>query len=84
MQSEINIKIKDKAPNVYFKELIDQCNSKELKYGGINNLDELNNNLKENCIPKEVFNMDVNNYNEFLELRRKLMAEKIKEYYYKL
>lgn len=84
MQSEINIKIKDKAPNVYFKELIDQCNSKELKYGGINNLDELNNNLKENCIPKEVFNMDVNNYNEFLELRRKLMAEKIRDYYYKL
>ena len=25
--------------------------------------------------------MDIDNYNEFLELRRRLMAEKIKEYY---
>lgn len=84
MQSEINIKIKDKSPDVYFNELIEQCKSEELQYGGINNLQELNNNLEENCIPKEVFNMDINNYNEFLEMRRKLMAEKIREFYYKL
>ena len=32
-------------------------------------------NLGENCIPLEVFNMNINNYNEFLELRRRLMAE---------
>ena len=41
-------------------------------------------NLGENCIPLEVFNMNINNYNEFLELRRRLMAEKIKEYYYSI
>lgn len=84
MQSEINIKIKDKSPDVYFNELIEQCKSEELQYGGINNLQELNNNLEENCIPKEVFNMNINNYNEFLEMRRKLMAKKIREFYYKL
>lgn len=84
MQSEINIKIRDKSPKVYFNELIKQCNSEELQYGGINNLEEFSDNLEENCIPKEVFNMDIDNYNEFLELRRKLMAEKIREFYYKL
>lgn len=84
MQSEINIKIRDKSPKVYFNELIEQCSSGELQYGGINDLEELNDNLKENCIPKEVFNMNIDNYNEFLELRRKLMAEKIREFYYKL
>lgn len=84
MKSEINIKIRDKAPKVYFNDLINQCNSRELQYGGINNLEELNDNLEENCIPKEVFNMDINNYNEFLESRRKLIAEKIREFYYKL
>ncbi|WP_302538815.1 DUF262 domain-containing protein [uncultured Clostridium sp.] len=84
MQSEINIKISDKSPDKYFNELIEQCNNGEIKYGGINNIDELNNNLNENCIPREVFNMNIDNYNEFLELRRRLMAEKIKEYYYKL
>lgn len=84
MQSEINIRISDKSPDKYFNELIEQCNNGEIKYGRINNIDELNNNLNENCIPREVFNMNIDNYNEFLELRRRLMAEKIKEYYYKL
>ena len=84
MQSEINIRISDKSPDKYFNELIEQCNIWEIKYGGIDNIDELNNNLNENCIPREVFNMNIDNYNEFLELRRRLMAEKIKEYYYKL
>ena len=84
MQSEINIRISDKSPDKYFNELIEQCNNGEIKYGGINNIDELNNKLNENCIPREVFNMNIDNYNEFLELRRRLMAEKIKEYYYKL
>lgn len=84
MQSEINIRISDKSPDKYFNELIEQCNNGEIKYGGINNIDELNNNLNENCIPREVFNMNIDNYNEFLKLRRRLMAEKIKEYYYKL
>ena len=84
MQSEINIRISDKSPDKYFNELIEQCNNGEIKYGEINNIDELNNNLNENCIPREVFNMNIDNYNEFLELRRRLMAEKIKEYYYKL
>lgn len=84
MQSEINIKISDKSPDQYFNELIAQCNKGEVKYGAIDNIEELNMNLGENCIPLEVFNMNINNYNEFLELRRRLMAEKIKEYYYKL
>ena len=84
MQSEINIKISDKSPDQYFNELIAQCNEGEVKYGAIDNIEELNMNLGENCIPLEVFNMNINNYNEFLELRRRLMAEKIKEYYYKL
>ena len=66
MQSEINIKISDKSPDKYFNELIEQCNNGEIKYGGINNIDELNNNLNENCIPREVFNMNIDNYNEFL------------------
>lgn len=84
MQSEINIKVSDKSPDIYFKELISQCNGGEIKYGGIDNIDEFNKNLSENCIPQQVFNMSIDNYNEFLELRRKLMADKIKKYYYKL
>ena len=34
----------------------------------------LRDNLHESSIPTEIFNMDFNQYNEFLELRRKQMA----------
>lgn len=84
MQSEMNIKISDDAPNKYFNELKEQCNTGEVKFGGIQNIEDLHQNLKENCIPLEVFDMGIHNYNEFLELRRKLMAQKIREYYERL
>jgi len=80
-QSEINIGIGSKAPSVYFKELYDQCNGGKLKYGGINNIDKLKENMRMNCIPEGIENMD---YIDFLEERRKMMAQKIKEYFFKL
>ena len=84
MQSEINIKIKDKSPNVYFKELIEQCTNNKSFYGGLNNIKDLYINLNENCIPKEIFEYDINDYSKFLEDRRKLMSQAIKKYYFSL
>ncbi|CEQ06452.1 DUF262 domain-containing protein [Paeniclostridium sordellii] len=84
MQSEINIKIRDKAPNVYFGEVKNQCEDKNLVYGGIDSIEELKDNLAQNAIPVDVFDMDINNYQEFLNKRRILMANKIKEYYMNL
>ena len=81
MQSEINIKIKDKAPNVYFGEVKKQCEDGNLIYGGIDSMDELIDNLNQNAIPLDIFDMDVNSYQEFLHKRRLLMADKIKKYY---
>lgn len=80
-QSEINITIGSKAPDVYFKEILDQCNGSKLKYGGIVSLDELKQNMKMHCIPEDIFEMDAKHYQEFLEIRRKLMSLKIKEYF---
>jgi hypothetical protein len=80
-QSEINIAIGAKAPNVYFNELLEQCNGGKLKYGSINTMEELNKNLAMNCIPLSIATMDASKYNEFLEERRKLMALKIKQYF---
>ncbi|MBF8982262.1 DUF262 domain-containing protein [Lutibacter sp. B2] len=84
MQTEINIKVKDKAPNVYFNELKEQSENGKLTYGGIDNYEDLKDNLVQNCIPESIFDMDINNYNEFLEQRRTLIAKKIKDYYYSL
>jgi len=41
-------------------------------------------NFAENCIPRDVFSMDIQDYKEFLNQRRELMARKIKLYYYSL
>jgi hypothetical protein len=84
MQSEINIKVGNKAPNVYFSELKEQCLNGTKKYGGICNLDQLNENLAMNCIPENVFSMSIEDYDDFLELRRKLISKKIKKYYFSL
>ena len=84
MQQEVNIQIGDKSPEVYFEKVLNQCHDKELIYGGINDMSELHNNLKSNCIPESIFTMNIGNYEEFLIARRKLMAEKIKNYYHSL
>ncbi len=83
-QSEINIKIKDKAPNVYMAEMKQQCETKNSVYGGIIEYEDLLANLNESCVPEDIFSMDINNYQEFLEKRRLLMAKKIREYYFNL
>jgi len=81
MQQEINIAVGAKEPAQYFKELKAQCESGQLKYGSIDNYDELLQNLKMHSIPLSIFDATINNYDEFLIERRKLMAEKIKVYY---
>ena len=84
MQSEINVKIGKKPPSVYCDELKEQCNGGELKYGGINDFQVLKDNLKSNCVPDTIFSMDINNYEEFLEQRRLLMAKRMRGYYFSL
>ena len=80
-QSEINIAIGEKAPKIYFDQLMEQCNGGAVKYGGITNETELRENLRIHCIPEGIFNHLADNYDEFLDERRKLMAAKIKSYF---
>ncbi len=84
MQSEINIKIGNKPPKEYFVLINAQMLENNLLVSGLSTEQELLDNLKMNCVPSEIIQMDINNYNDFLILRRKLMATKIKEYYFSL
>lgn len=81
LQTEVNIQIGKKAPCEYMKSIIEQCNGQENKYGAINTIEDLHFNMNENCIPESFINMSIDNYDEFLKERRKLMAQKIKAYY---
>lgn len=73
---------KNKSPKVYFESLIKQCTWKEeLIYGGIDIWDELYRNLDDNDILRKTIEMEVDYYQGFLDMRRKLMANRIKRYY---
>lgn len=81
LDTQVNKSIGKKAPNVYFAEAVKQCETKEITCGSITDLDALKENLAANCIPFEVFGYSHENYEQFLTIRRKLMAQKIKNYY---
>lgn len=80
IQKEINIAIGDTAPTTYFSQLQAGCGNGEPPYGAIDNLEELQENLDVHCIPDGAFE----NYDEFLEERRKLMVTKMRDYYFSL
>ena len=80
-QNEINIAIGDKAPKIYFAELLKQCAGGAKKYGGITKRTELLANLRMSCIPESLIEGVTPDYNDFLEQRRKLMALKIKAWF---
>lgn len=80
-QSEINIAIGDKAPEQYFRELAEQCAGGKKKYGGITDAAELRANLRMSCLSEALLDGGIPAYDDFLEERRKLMAQKIKVWF---
>jgi hypothetical protein len=84
MQSEINIKVGNKSPLDYFELVNRQMAENNRQVSGIGTEQELLENLRMNCIPVEITQMTIDNFTEFLSLRRKLIASKIKEYYFSL
>ena len=80
-QSEINIAIGDKEPEKYFSELKKQCETQAAKYGAIIDIEQLKENLKDNCIPITLLYGTSVTYEDFLKERRFLMANKIRNYF---
>lgn len=80
-QSEINIAIGAKAPEVYFKELADQVSGGKKKYGGITDRTEMLANFRMNCIPESMLEGEAIDYMQFLQERRRLMSLKIKTWF---
>lgn len=84
MQSEINIAIGDKAPSEYFTQLQEQCETQHPLYGGIVDSNYLKDNLRDHCIPVGMETKTIEDYGDFLQERRKMMAHKIRDYYVRL
>lgn len=84
MQSEVNIKVGNKPPKDYFELIKTQIQDENRQVSGLSTKQDLLDNLKMNCVPTEIMDMNINDYQDFLTLRRKLMAKKIKAYYFSL
>ncbi|MBQ3128435.1 MAG: DUF262 domain-containing protein [Clostridia bacterium] len=84
LDTQVNKSIGKQAPCEYFAKALKQCETKIVECGSITELNELKANLEANCIPFEACKMSYEDYEGFLEERRKLMAKKIKSYYYSL
>lgn len=84
LDTQVNKAILNDAPCIYFNKAFEQCETKQLIYGNIIDLDVLRKNMEQNCIPANIIEMEHIDYDSFLNERRKLMAQKIKAYYYSL
>jgi len=78
----INIMIGNKSPKQYFSEIMEKIANGE--NDTFTTEETLFKNLEMNCVTKDIFDMDIKDYEEFLENRRKLMARKIKNFYFSL
>ena len=84
LDTQVNKAVSDDAPYIYFSKALEQCETKQLIYGNITDLDILHKNIEQNCIPANIIEMEHTDYDSFLNERRRLMAQKIKSYYYSL
>ncbi len=81
LDTQVNKAISDDAPCVYFTRAKEQCITKNITLGNISDVELLERNLAENCIPASIDTMDVSSYDSFLIERRKMMAAFIERYY---
>lgn len=81
MQTEINIRVGNKSPKEYFSKIVEDIQNGNTGLTGLSTREDLEKNLLENCVPLSIMSMEVNDYETFLNERRKLMAKKMEEYY---
>ncbi|MBQ4587104.1 MAG: DUF262 domain-containing protein [Clostridia bacterium] len=81
LDTQINKAISDNPPCVYFTQVKQQCETKEVSLGNISDIESFSKNIAENCIPANIDTMDIASYDNFLIERRKLMAALIEKYY---
>ena len=85
-QSEINRAIGN-APPIEYMDLVRQAakaHDKSSSYSSILNEEQLLDNLKQHCIPDNFHNLEYDKYEEFLLTRQKLIAQRLKTYYFSL
>ncbi len=84
LQQEVNIKIGDRAPSDYIATAFEQCETQAPVFGAIIDRVQIERNLRLNCLPVDLLEYELDNYEKFLSNRRAAMAKKIRDYYFSL
>ena len=82
-ESGINQSISDKSPEKYFTEILEGVSKGKAKYGEIKVKKDLEMNMEAHAIPLDVLEYELD-YEDFLENRRALMANLIKDYFQRI
>lgn len=78
----VNIAISDNPPSYYMQEVFDHCSrGQESKYTTLSTWNDVLNNCRQNCLPPDFKDMMIVDYDRFLEKRRVLMAQKIRDFF---
>ena len=78
LRNDINISVSDLAPRKYLGDILSGGNN---HHSDIVNEAEMINNFEDNAIPKILLQAEVDDYDEFLQQRQRLMAEMVRGYY---
>jgi len=79
-----NVKLGKLSPKEYMQKVVDEISYGKFNISTIDNVSLIQNNLLQNELPSNLSELSFEDYSDFLQNRRKLMAEKIKSYYYNL
>lgn len=82
LRNDINISISDRSPADYINAILD--GGPGTFHSSIKNRESMIENFHENAIPELLFNAEADDFEEFMEQRRKLMAKMIRQYYEEL
>lgn len=80
-EQSVNLTIGAKPPKEYMAKVQAQIHHKNTHIGEITDGEQLKENMRMNCVPESILEMDASNYETFLFDRRQLMTDKIKKYY---
>ncbi len=80
-EQQINIRLQDKPPFEYLQQIQQDIEQGKQQYTSISSLTEWHENLAVHCIPENWQAFRQENYADFLQERRKLMAKKIQQFY---
>lgn len=83
-ETAINIRIGNREPAQYLAEVEQQIASQTPTLGEIKSEADLALTFQDNAVPLSLRETTFVNYETFLEERRKLMAQKLKDYYFSL